>query len=401
MTGTPGRTVELSLERIEPDYRAQIEYALSFASEDVEGHSFRDDAVLVLRLKPKADETAVRYKVNKLLERYTDRKFGLKEVVHFRQEKPGLKPFDAYAAMVDAKWITPVGVGHVVLRGPAARLMRAIDQRVVQRMAPLYGAEHEIYPQTIQCKTLDRIAHFTSFPEHIDFVSHLREDVDVLGAFAKDCKDRGWAPGHHEGRMSAADLAICPSCCYHCYEAMEGWELPRSGRAVTAVLNCHRYEAGNLTTLSRLRSFHMREVVFVGHPEYVRECRRRLDELILGWAKDWEVDCTFENANDMFFTDDYAVKASFQRQQEAKRELRLLVPQESKRIACASNNFHATTFGKAFNITCEGRPVASACLGVGLERLVYAVISQCGMDPSRWPEAIRADVAKYAPETGR
>lgn len=395
------RTIELPLDRYEADYRAQVEYALSFASEGVESYRCEprgeSAGALVLVLKPGADEAAVREKASKLLDRYSKREFGLKEVVHYRQERQHVKPFDAYNALIDRKWLTPVGVGHVVLRGPAARLWRAIDSKVTQWIVPAFEAEHEVYPGTIQAKTLDRIAHFTSFPEHCDFVAHLREDVDVLSGFSKDCREQGWKPEHHDGRMARPDLAICPSCCYHCYEAMENWAIAKPGRVVTAVLNCHRYEAGNLTTLSRLRSFNMREVVFVGHPEWVKQSRVKLDAMLIEWFKAWDLDGAFENANDMFFTDDYQVKASFQRQQEAKRELRFTIPQEDKRISCSSSNFHAATFGKAFNITVDERAATSCCFGWGLERWVYAVFSQLGLDLDLWPKAIREDLDRYAP----
>lgn len=393
---TQHRTITIPLDAVEADYRTQVEYAMSFASEDIASYRFDEQGSLVLTLKHAADEGAVREKVSKLLERYTDRKFGLKQVTHFKQERE-LPVIDAWTQMLERRWVTQVGPGHVVLRSTAARLLRTIEGKVLAEVAPEFNAEQEFYPSTILCKTLDRINHFTSFPEHVDFVAHLREDVDVLGGFARKCRESGWKPEHHDGAMSPADFAICPSCCYHCYESMENWSLEKPGRATTMVVNCHRYEAGNLTTMSRLRAFHQRDVVWVGHPEFVRQSRARADQLLIQWAKDWEVDCTFENANDMFFTDDYAVKASFQRQQEAKRELRLRIPFEKRNISCSSSNFHAATFGRAFNIQCDGRLATSGCMGWGYERWVYAVCSQFGLDESRWPAAIREDMNKYAP----
>ena len=69
---------------------------------------------------------------------------------------------------------------------------------------------------------------------------------------------------------------------------------------------------------------------------------------------------SFKAANDMFFTQDYAVKASCQRQQQAKKELRLLIPAEKHSISVFSSNFHGVTFGKAFNITVDGRVATTA-----------------------------------------
>jgi seryl-tRNA synthetase len=229
----------------------------------------------------------------------------------------------------------------------------------------------------------------------MDFVAHLKQDLEVLSAFSKACREESWSPKLHEGNMSANDFAVSPSCCYHVYEGMEGWDLDKPGRCVTATLACHRYEGANHKSMTRLRAFTMTEVVWVGQPAYVISSRARSDELIRQWAKDWELSCTFEAANDMFFTDDFAVKASFQRQQEAKRELRLDVPSEGTNISVFSSNFHATTFGKAFDIKCGGRPAVSACVGWGCERWVFALISQFGFDVDKWPAGLRTDFQEY------
>jgi hypothetical protein len=113
------------------------------------------------------------------------------------------------------------------------------------------------------------------------------------------------------------------------------------------------------------------------------------------WAKEWEFVGSFETSNDMFFTQDYAVKASFQRQQEAKKELRLFIPVEKQSISVFSSNFHGVTFGKAFNITVGGRPATSACVGWGYERWVYAIFSQFGFNINQWPARLREEFTSY------
>jgi seryl-tRNA synthetase len=191
--------------------------------------------------------------------------------------------------------------------------------------------------------------------------------------------------------MADVDFAVAPSCCYHCYEGMEGWDVPEAGRCITAILACHRYEGANHRSLARLRAFTMREVVFIGKPKFVIDNRARGEELIIQWAKDWELGCTFETANDMFFTKDYSIKASFQRQQQAKKELRLTLPGEKEGISVFSSNFHAGTFGKAFNITSAGRPATTGCIAWGYERWVFAILSQFGLDIEKWPAKLREE----------
>lgn len=389
-------TLELPVERVDEEYLAQVRYSLTFAAEEIETYELGPDGVLRLALRPGSDIAAVRAKVEQILERFAKAEFGMKNVVHFEQHREASRCDDVWAQLIERRWISPVGTGHVVLRGPAAALQRTIDSKVTGTFASHFAAEEETYPNTILCQTLDRIHHFTSFPEHIDFVSHLRSDVSVLRQFSENCREGGWRSELHNGRMGAVRFAMTPSCCYHCYEGMEGWNLTKPGRCVTAVVGCHRYEGGNLSAMSRLRAFTMREVIWIGHPEYVKSCRAEADRMIVEWAKDWELDCSVENANDMFFTDEYAVKASFQRQQEAKRELRLLVPQEARRIAVFSSNFHSNTFGKAFNISVDGRPATSACIGWGYERWIYAIFSQFGLDVAGWPRGLQEDFRRFS-----
>jgi len=388
--------VEVPINGIDPDYRSQLEYALSFADEAIVSYRINDaTSVIEAEVSAKADRASVTRKIRELVQRYEKRELGLAKTVDFKNERD-LPAIDAWAQLLERKWVTQVGQGHVILRGPAAQLMSLINSKIEKMFVDCFKAELEIYPATIRCKTLDRCNHFTSFPEHIDFVAHLKSDVDVLNKFSSECKEGGWAEERHEGRMAENDFAISPSCCYHCYEGMEGWDLTAPGRCTTMTVACHRYEGANHKTMSRLRSFNMREIVWVGQPRFVIEGRAKAEELIIEWAKDWEVVGTFETANDMFFTQDYAVKASFQRQQQAKKELKLLIPQEKQSISVFSSNFHAMTFGKAFNISVGSRPASSGCLGWGFERWVYAIFSQFGLDANRWPEKLREEFTEHA-----
>lgn len=381
----------IPLDDVDPDYLSQLDYSLSFASAELISYRIDPEAA-VIEGEVASEEASQRVviKVEELVRRYRRREFGLAKAVHFQQHRD-LPVVDAWAGLLERKWVTHVGEGHVILRGPAAHLATVIDARIDRVFGPVFAPEREYYPATILCQTLDRIQHFASFPEHVDFVAHLKPDVEVIGQFSTECREKGWLPEAHAGRMDDTDFAICPSCCYHCYEGMDKWVLDPPGRCVTVTVNCHRYEGANHRTMSRLRSFTMRELVWVGQPGFVIDARAKAEELIVQWAKDWSLACTFETANDMFFTEDYAVKASFQRQQQAKKELRLLIPFEQQSISVFSSNFHAMTFGKAFNISVAGRSATSGCVGWGIERWVYAIFSQLGFDITKWPAALRQE----------
>jgi hypothetical protein len=394
-------TISVAFVEADKDSRAQLEYALSFASQEIISYRI-NDATSTIEAEVADEEAGARAseKIQELVQRYANPAFGLPKSVDFRQERD-LPVRDAWSELLRRRWVTPVGEGHVILRGPAAQLAGLIDYKIEHMFADTFQAEREYYPATILCKSLDRIHHFISFPEHIDFVGHLQRDLGVIDQFSVECKEKGWSPDLTEGKMAKTDFAICPSCCYHCYEGMEDWKLEAPGRCTTMSVACHRYEGTNHRTMSRLRAFTQRDVVWVGQTPFVIESRAKAEGLIVEWAKDWELSGTLETANDMFFTDDYSIKASFQRQQQAKKELRLHIPFEMQAISVFSSNFHAMTFGKAFNITLGGRPATSGCIGWGIERWVYAIFSQFGLDFDKWPAAPKHEFAAYQAATRR
>ena len=390
--------IVVPIDRVDREYLSQLEYALTFADEHLVSYRLNPDTNTI-EADVATEESAGRVadRIRQLVDRYDVKNVTVGRSILFEQDRQDLRVIDVWQGLVERRWVSPVGEGHVILRGPAARLLGMIDARIERTFVKAFDAEREYYPSTILCRTLDRVHHFTSFPEHIDFVAHLRRDLDAINGFSDDCRISGWSPGHHLERMGDSDMAITPSCCYHCYEGMEGWRLDPPGRSVTAVVECHRYEGANHRSLNRLRAFTMREVVWVGHPQFVMDSRKKAEGLIIQLARDWNLAARLETANDLFFTADYGVKASFQRQQQAKRELRLFVPADDEWISVFSSNFHASTFGSAFDITVNGRPATSGCVGWGYERWVYAIFAQCGFEPAQWPAALRTEFETYRP----
>ena len=387
--------IVVPIDQVDPEYLSQLEYALTFAAEELVEYQINlADSAIEAEVASEESAARVADRIRELVQRYELHNVAVGRSILFEQRRENAV-VDVWDGLLTRRWISPVGEGHVILRGPAAVLLGVIDARIERIFVKAFAAEREYYPSTILCRTLDRVHHFTSFPEHVDFVAHLRRDLEAINGFSDDCRGSGWSPHHHRERMGENDMAITPSCCYHCYEGMEGWSLDPPGRSVTAVVECHRYEGANHRSLNRLRAFTMREVVWVGHPRFVTDSRTKAESLIVQWARDWELTARFETANDLFFTADYGVKASFQRQQQAKRELRLFVPADDEWLSVFSSNFHARTFGSAFNITVNGRPASSGCIGWGYERWVYAVFSQFGFEPSQWPKALRTEFENY------
>ncbi|GAB2719281.1 hypothetical protein ACFQWB_05385 [Paenibacillus thermoaerophilus] len=384
--------LRLSLERLDPMQHGQLKYAASFAAEGIVEVSLEADGYLRLVYDDRTTADVLTERVNRLIERFSRGEFGFKEHILYARE--GAMPYrgDIMNELIARNIIKVLEPGLFIFREPFSHLLRFFDDQFVERVAKPFGATEETYPAIIHAASLDKTNHFTSFPEHLHFLTHLRDDLDVIEAFSESIRQAGgWKqeePLDLDRNMAKPKFVMNPSTCYHCYEGLQGETLEGEGRIVTAVAKCHRYEGLNHNDFGRLLDFSMREIIFVGKPEFVRENRMKAVELLKGLAEEWELDCVIENANDPFFTNDFQVKASFQRQQEMKYEMRLTIPYIGKSIACSSVNFHSTAFGSAFDIKMGKRPATTGCVGFGLERWALAFLAQFGLDEAKWPKAL-------------
>jgi seryl-tRNA synthetase len=384
----------VSLERLAPGQHGQLKYACAFVDEHIDSIDVDEQHIRITHHSPGGNEQ-IEQRVNRLIDRFSKGDFGFKENILFRHEGPAPYRGDIIAELHEQKTIKQLEPGMFIFREPFTTLMRFMDHAFVTKVGRRFPVKEESYPAVIHCETLNKTNHFTSFPEHIHFVSHLREDLDVIEGFSQSIREAGgWKQTDAlalDANMPRPAYAMNPSTCYHCYEGLQDEVLEGDGIAVSAISKCHRFESKNHSDFGRLMDFSMREIIFVGRPEFVKENRLQAIEYIKELAAEWDVDSWLEIANDPFFTNDFQVKASFQRNQEMKYELRLSIPYLGKSIACSSVNFHSNTFGNAFNIKVGKRAAVTGCVGFGIERWAFAFLSQFGLDEALWPQRFREE----------
>ncbi|NEW08805.1 hypothetical protein GK047_22675 [Paenibacillus sp. SYP-B3998] len=384
---------KISLERLAESQHGQVKYASSFVDEHIQEIALVDNHILITHNSPNGNDTIIE-RVERLIERFSHGDFGFKENILFEHKVDTPYEGDIIAELVDRKAIKVLEPGLFIFREPFSSLMRFFDYSFVTKIAKKFeGMQEESYPAVIHSHTLNKTNHFTSFPEHIHFLTHLREDLDVIESFSQSIREAGgWnkdQPIELDRNMVKPNFTMNPSTCYHCYEGLENETLEGDGIVVTAIAKCHRFESKNHTDFGRLLDFSMREIIFVGKPDFVKENRLKSIEYLKELAIEWNVDSMMEVANDPFFTNDFQVKASFQRNQEMKYELRLTIPHVKKSIACSSVNFHSNTFGNAFNIKMGKRNAVTGCVGFGIERWAFAFLAQYGLDEQQWPATFR------------
>lgn len=261
-------------------------------------------------------------------------------------------------------------------------------------LAKSFSAVPYRFPTLIPASHLERVHYFRAFPHSLTFVTHLREDLDVIDAFSQQAAcDEGKlnTPAESFARVQAL---LSPAVCYHLYFALADRSLEGGHLAATSVGHCFRYEAINLTSLERLWDFTMREVIFVGDKEYVLDSREAARRSMAGFFERIGMAYRVESATDPFFIGEFRRQAAFQSAFQLKYEVRARLPYKESTLAVGSYNYHQDFFGRSLNITLpDGSPAHTGCVAFGLERLALAFLSQFGLDLEFWPEEVRRSVS--------
>jgi seryl-tRNA synthetase len=278
------------------------------------------------------------------------------------------------------------GEGQVALGEPVLSLLDRLDRAVREIAVRSFGASEYRYPTLIPTSAMRRTGYLGSFPQYLMVVTRLHGELDSYRDFAAET-----ASAPHETpipltRCRDADYCLPPTMCFHTYHQLRDAALREPQFVVTSRGKSFRYESRYRRTLERLWDFTIRETVFLGPRDFVDDGRQRFMQETIALVERLGLGGRCEVANDPFFAGaETAARILSQRLLELKYELRLDVG-EGRTIAVGSFNFHERFFGQAFGITVDGEPVDTACVGIGLERLVYAFLCRHGLDPAEWPD---------------
>jgi seryl-tRNA synthetase len=285
------------------------------------------------------------------------------------------------------------GAGRLGFGPRLVELMELFDQDI-RTIATKMKAQAYQFPTLIGADLLDRCRYLRSFPASLTMVSHMREDLGAIQDFARTAAWDGGRLTYDPQSLSAVECLLSPSVCFHYYALLNDQVLENS--RITALGKCFRFESRNMSGMERLWDFTMREIIFVGQPEYVlasrEEAIRQVADLLDHWALSYEI----RSASDPFFVDNYAPMATFQLAFELKFEILARLPYAGRELAIGSFNYHQDFFGRTFNISNRaGTVLHTGCAGWGLERVVLAFLAQHGLDPKQWPAGISARVRAW------
>lgn len=246
----------------------------------------------------------------------------------------------------------------------------------VDALAASEGFARLSVPPVISRQAIERAGYVAGFPHLLGTVHSYRGDDQTWRQLRRQAKPGGeW-----HGRQRITDVVLTPAACYHAFVHMAGSAVHTAGSAAEdagrfAVESyCYRHEATDEP--GRLRSFRMKELVYVGSPDGCVAWRDRWLERAGGWLRDLGLDVAVEVATDPFFGTDARLLRRSQAKQSLKLELTAPVA-DGIRQAVASANYHKEHFGEAFDIRDRSsQPAHSACTAFGMERLAMALLHQ-------------------------
>ncbi len=367
----------------------QLIYSAAFISPEIVKVEYNESA-FKFSLRKKISSKILTEELNKLVNRFSSLSEFTSEVI-FEHEFTGQgSEIEEIHELLEKEIIQEVTQGLFVWREPMSKIMNFIDDAVIKRFAWKFMASEEKLPNVISIDSLSKTNHLSSFPEHLHFISHLEENLDNIDNFANKSKQENLDQTKSILKTANPEIVHNPSTCYNCFAALKNKKI-QNNMAVTAKSACHRYESSNHNELGRLLEFDLREVIFLGSPDYVRQTRKETLDLVKALSNEWELGGSLQTENDPFFTSDFEVKAKHQRNMKMKYEFRAYLSKKKQSLSIMSSNLHSLTFSKAFNITCDLFPVHTGCLGFGVERFAIALVSQHGSDPDKWPKILKKD----------
>ena len=282
----------------------------------------------------------------------------------------------------------PLGVEGVYAR---SALYEGLSERLDAFITRLRDPAAEVlrFPPVMSRRQLERSGYLGSFPNLLGCVCALHGTEQQIRA-AAEAREQG---GDWTESLGATDLVLSPAACYPLYPLVAArGAVPIAGALFDVAADCFRHEPSH--ELSRLQSFRMRELVYIGVPEQVVGFRERWMQRGAQLARQLGLPTQIEVASDPFFGRIGQVMAVSQLQQALKFELLIPYHDAAPPTACMSFNYHREHFSDVWGFkSAAGEPIHTACVAFGMDRLVVAMFCVHGVELARWPDGVRRALA--------
>jgi len=289
-------------------------------------------------------------------------------------------------------WVYKIGNGHLSFSGPALNLFNYIDECISTTYDEVFSPEDRHFPAMLPASVLAKSGYFDSHPNNVSFATHLKNDFDVIEEFRQKYGNESDMDNLSMDSVATPHVCLNPAACLPCYFTLKNTNM-ESNLVMSWLGRVFRHESKNVEGLERLWEYNVRELVFVGDTDFVHEKKQESIETICDILGELELDYRIVSSTDPFFATVSAIRKLFQKSMQAKYEIKLKVSatdsSNTSEVAAGSINIHDAFFGERFNIKSVSNEFAnSACIGLGIERIMLACFAQHGVEPDRWPSKL-------------
>jgi seryl-tRNA synthetase len=322
------------------------------------------------------------------------------ELVWESPRRPPIFGMDPTPAMEKEGWIRRGASRGQWIYGPEiTRLFRTFDRLVEQELLGPLGFQEMIFPKLEPFSIWERSGHAKGiYPEVYyvcppksrdpafweEIIDHYRITNEVPTDKIREKID---AP------IGGMTYAQCPAL----WTFFQGRTLPNDRMPIMVFDRSgtsHRYESGGIHGIERVDEFHRTELVWLGTRAQVggiasdlMAAYKRIFEEAL--ELDWRmarVTPWFMAQEGMVGTDENAEIGTTD--YEGRLPYRQGTEGEWLEFQNVSNN--GMKYPKGFTVKLQsGEPMWSGCSGIGMERWTAVFVAQKGLDPAKWPRAIR------------
>ena len=153
---------------------------------------------------------------------------------------------------------------YICYKNEEASILKYIDSHF-EDIALSLGAEIFHIPALIESSVLQKCGYFRSFPHHLTLASY----YDPL-AYEEIANSGDLKPSQFRN----SNLYFTPAACLHCYPMLENETIDK--KVLTTRARVYRYENNRFNGKTRIWDFTVREIVFVGTPEFVNNGLKKM-----------------------------------------------------------------------------------------------------------------------------
>lgn len=329
-----------------------------------------------------ADVEKVLTEIPRMEEEKIIKRGGVKE--HLFKEDP-------FKLAIELGWVKEFpGRGQWIYAPPFAKLLMAIEELIVEKIAKPMGFEEVLLPKLIPLEVMMKMpGYLDNVPEGMYYVCPPPRDPEAFEKFKQKIKlKREIDVAELRGVLKDPAYVLAPAQCEPFYQQFSGKivrveELPikqfdRSGWT-------YRWEGGGVEGLIRVQEFRRIEMVMLGKPEDIRKIRDEVLERSVALTEELGMEWRVKVA-----TPFYLREGSEEEIGAATYDLEVLLPYNQEWLEIGSYNVHGNKFVKSFRIKeAKGREVWTGCCGFGTNRWAVGFLAQHGMEIEKWPKIVR------------